>query len=47
MTTLQLKNLPTFMVVTNSYDFMFQDPLSETKSMIQASMVLMNNYEDL
>lgn len=47
MTTLRLKDLPTFMTVTDSSDFMFQYFLNAGQSTLQASLVLVNSYEDL
>jgi len=47
MTALRLKDLPTFMTVTDSADFMFQYFLNAGKSTLQASLNLVNSYEDL
>lgn len=47
LTALRLKDLPTFMTVTDSSDFMFQYFLNAGQSTHQASLILVNSYEDL
>ena len=47
MTRLRVKDLPTFMTVTDPSDFMFQYKLNAGQSTLQASLVLVNSYEAL
>ena len=47
MTTLRLKDLPTFLRVADSSDFLFQFILKAAQNSFQASLVLLNSYDDL
>lgn len=47
MTELRLKDLPSFLTVTDSSDFMFQYAKNEAQNTLQASLVLLNTFDDL
>uniref|UniRef100_A0A0D6QT64 Glycosyltransferase n=1 Tax=Araucaria cunninghamii TaxID=56994 RepID=A0A0D6QT64_ARACU len=47
MPTIRVKDLPSFMTVTDHSDYMFQYLLREVQNARQASLVLLNTYEDL
>eukprot|EP00253_Pinus_taeda_P001153 PITA_01153 len=47
MTEVRLKDLPTLLTVTDPSDFMFQFVKNEAQNTLQASLVLLNTFDDL
>jgi len=47
MTEVRLKDLPSFLTVTDSSDFMFQYMKNQAQNTLQASLLLFNSFDDL